>query len=99
GAAGEDLHDPLDLGFATDHRVELALLGEAGEVTAELVEQFRRLFAALALSATTAAALARTAGAGQHADDLVADLVRIGVEVEQDAGGDALVLPHQAEQD
>jgi hypothetical protein len=41
----------------------------------------------------------RPAGAGEHADDLVADLLGVGVEVEQDAGGDALVLPHQAEQD
>ncbi len=99
GAAGEDLHDPLDLGFAADHRVELALLGEAGEVATELVEQFRRLFAALALTAAAAATLATTAGAGQHPDHLVADLVGVGVEVEQDAGGDALVLTHEAEQD
>ncbi len=98
GAAGEDLHDPLDLGFAADHRVELALLGEAGQVAAELVEQFRRLFA-LARAATAAAALAAAAGAGEHPDHLVADLVGVGVEVEQDAGGDALVLTHQAEQD
>ncbi len=97
GPAREDLHDPLDLGLATDHRVELALLGEAGQVATELVEQFRRLFALA--GAATAAALATAAGAGEHADDLVADLVRVGVEVEQDAGGDALVLTHQAEQD
>ncbi len=99
GAAREDLHDPLDLGLAADHRVELALLGELGQVAAELVEQFRALFAgALALTAS-AAALAAAAGAGQHPDHLVADLVGVGVEVEQDAGGDALVLAHQAEQD
>jgi hypothetical protein len=41
----------------------------------------------------------RPARAGQHADDLVADLLGVGVEVEQDAGGDALVLAHEAEQD
>src|SRR6201999_2423327 len=46
-----------------------------------------------------AAALTATAGTGEHPDDLVADLVRIRVEVEQDAGRDALVLAHQAEQD
>src|SRR5919204_302554 len=38
-------------------------------------------------------------GAGEHADDLVADLLRVGVEVEQDAGRNALVLADQAEQD
>ena len=46
--------------------------------------------------AGAALAAART---GQHPDDLVADLLRVGVEIEQDAGGDALVLPHEAEQD
>jgi len=38
GAAGQHLHDPLDLLLATDHRVELALAGRLGEVPAELVE-------------------------------------------------------------
>ena len=95
-AAGEDLHDPLDLGLAADHRVELALGGELGQVAAELVEQLRGL---LALARAAAGALAPAAGAGEHADDLVADLLRVGVEVEQDAGGDALVLAHEPEQD
>src|SRR5581483_10596580 len=44
-------------------------------------------------------ALAAAARAGEHPDHLVADLLRVGVEVEQDAGGDALVLAHEAEQD
>ena len=37
--------------------------------------------------------------AGEHADDLVADLFRIRVEVEEDARGDAFVLAHEAEED
>src|ERR1700755_3413654 len=45
------------------------------------------------------AALTATAGTRQHADDLVADLLGVGVEVQEDAGGDALVLTDQAEQD
>ena len=94
--AAEDLHDPLDLGLAADHRVELALGGELGQVAAELIEQLRGL---LALARAPAGALAPAAGAGEHADHLVADLLRVGVEVEQDAGGDALVLAHQPEQD
>ena len=101
-APREDLHDPLDLGLATDHGVELALGGELGQVAAELVEQLGGLLA-LALRgpspSRTTLALAAAAGAGQHADDLVADLLGVGVEVEQDAGGDALVLAHEAEQD
>ena len=46
-----------------------------------------------------ARALAAPAGARQHADDLVADLLGVRVEVEQDPGGDALVLAHQSQQD
>src|SRR6185503_7931646 len=86
--------------------VELALGGQLGQVAPELVEQLRRLLAlALARGAgaggrrALAGALAAPARAGQHADDLVADLLRVGVEVEEDARGHALVLPHQAEQD
>ena len=47
---------------------------------------------------TARASLAPT-GTGEHADDLVADLLRVGVEVEQDPRGDALVLADEAEQD
>ncbi len=96
-AAREDLHDPLDLGLAADDRVELALLRLLREVAAELVEQLR----GLRLLAAGPAARARlaAAGAGEHADDLVADLLGVGVEVEQDPRGDALVLADEAEQD
>jgi len=45
GTAREDLHDPLDLGLATDDRVELALGGELRQVASELVEQLGRLLA------------------------------------------------------
>ncbi len=97
GAAREDLHHALDLGLAADDRVELGLGGKLREVAPELVEQLRGL---LALGpAGRACSLAAAAGAGQHPDHLVADLLRVGVEVEQDARGDALVLAHQSQQD
>ena len=95
-AAREDLHDPLDLRLAADDRVELALVGLLGEVAAELVEELRAL--RLLAGRHARAGLAAT-GAGEHADDLVADLLRVGVEVEEDARGDALVLTHEAEED
>ncbi len=41
----------------------------------------------------------RSAGPAQHADDLVANRLRVGAEVEQDARGDAPVLAHEAEQE
>ncbi len=104
-APREDLHDPLDLRLAPDARVELAFGGELGQVAAELVEQLRGL---LALARGRPAPepepppdwpWRRPPGPGEHADDLVADLLGVGVEVEQDAGRDALVLAHQPEQD
>src|SRR5262249_38501933 len=92
----EDLHDPLDLGLATDDRIQLPLACLLREVAAELIEQLRAL---RLLARRGGAALLAPARAGEHADDLVADLVCIGVEVEQDARGDALVLADEAEQD
>ena len=98
GAPREDLHDPLDLGLTADDRVELALGGQLGEVAAELVEQLARLLVA-ALPAAARLALLPAAGAREHADDLVADLLGVGVEVGEDPGGDALVLADEPEQD
>ena len=93
GAPREDLHDALDLDLAADAGVELALFGELGQVAAELVEHLGRLLAL----ARRAAAAAR--GARERAHDLVADLVGLGVEVEQDARRDAFVFADQAQQD
>ena len=104
-AAREDLHDPLDLRLAPHAGVELSFGGELRQVSAELVEQLRGLLA-LARSrpgararAAAGLALAASPRARQHADDLVADLLGICVEIEQDARGHALVLAHQAQQD
>src|SRR4029078_4345157 len=98
------LHDPLDLGLATDDGVELAVRGQLGQVAPELVEQLRRLLALAALRGARGARAgalpgAAATGAGEHADDLVADLLGVRVEVEQDAGGDALVLAPEREED
>ena len=96
-AAREDLHHALDLGLAADDGVELALGRHLRQVAPELVEQLRvlRLLAAGSSARTGLPA----AGAGEHADDLVANLLGVGVEVEQDACRDALVLAHEPEQD
>src|SRR5207248_8442469 len=86
----------LDLGLPPDDRVELALGGQLGQVAAELVEQLRAL---RLLTRSAARALLAPARAGEHADDLVADLLGVGVEVEKDPRRDALVLSHEPEQD
>jgi hypothetical protein len=95
-APREDLHDPLDLGLAPDDGIELALEGLLREVAAELVEEFRAL---RLLAGGSGGAGLSAAGPGEHADDLVANLLRIGVEVEQDPCGDTLVLAHEPEED
>ena len=56
GAAGEHLHDPLDLLLAPDDRVELALAGGLGQVAAELVEHEARRRRGLARRLAPAAA-------------------------------------------
>ena len=96
-AAREDLHHALDLRLAADDGVELALGRHLRQVAAELVEQLRVL-RLLAAGGGARAGLA-TARAGEHADDLVADLLGVGVEVEQDPRCDTLVLAHEPEQD
>src|SRR5207247_8389329 len=76
--------------------VELPVRGLLRQVAAELVEELRAL---RLLAGRRAGALLAAARAGEHADDLVADLLGVGVEVEQDPRGDALVLADEAEQD
>ena len=90
--AAQDLDDPLDLLLAADDRVELAGPRQLGQVDAELVEG-RRLGRALRLLRR------RHAGAlAQDVDDLVANLVQVDAQALEHAGGDALALADQAEQ-
>ena len=97
GTAREDLHHALDLVLAPDDGVQLAVGGQLGEVAAELFEQLARLL----VGRRPAGGLALLAATRprEHADDLVADLLAVGVEVGEDPGGDALVLAHESEQD
>src|SRR5262249_16784234 len=92
----QDLHHALDLGLPPDDRVELAVGRELRQVAAELVEQLRAL---RLLSRGATLTLLAAAGPGEHPDDLVPDLLRVRVEVEQDARRDALVLADEPEQD
>ena len=91
-AAGQDLDDPLDLLLPADDRIQLARARELGEIDPELVDG-RRLAGSLRL-------LGRPGRRrlGQDADDLVADLVEVDAQRLEDAGGDALTLADQAEQ-
>ncbi len=112
-APREDLHHPLDLAGAPDHRVELVLAGELGVVATELVED-------LAVGALVAGAVvlrrgadagrglraarallpaARTLVAREQLDDLLAHAAEIGAELDEHLGGHALALTDEPEQD
>ena len=97
GAAGEHLHHALDLLLAPDHRVELPLARGLRVVAAELVEDQRGGRGAFLGSAGGGGLLALEAG--EQLDDLLADPVEVGAELDQHLGGDALALTDQAEQD
>ena len=102
GAAGQHLHDPLDLALPADDRVELALPGQLGQVAPELVEDRAsrsgppgRLGAARPRARLPCP---RRLVARQELDDLLADPGQVGAQVDQHLGGHALALAHQAEQ-
>src|SRR5262249_62144273 len=103
-AARQHLHDALELAHAADDRIELLLARQLREVAAELVEHEAALLATLGRAAGRrrrgAAALllaARRAGvAGQELDDLLSDSRKIGAELHEHLGGDALALADEA---
>ncbi len=102
GAARQHLHDPLDLALPADDRVELAFSGQLGEVAPELVEHGRaarglgRRGGAGARSRAFLGPARRVAG--EQLDDLLADPGQVGAQADEDLGGHALALSHQAEQ-
>src|SRR6185503_3660866 len=98
GAPGQHLHDPLDLLAAADDRVELALAGGLSQVAAELVQDQRPGGSALGRAHSGALVLLALVAA-QQLDDLLADPVQVGAELDQHLGGDTLALADQAEQD
>ena len=93
GLAAKDLDDPLDLLLAADHRVQLVRAGGLREVDPERVDR-GRLAGALGLLGRSGRGRLR-----QDADDLVAHLVEVDAEALEDAGGDALALADEAEQE
>ncbi len=97
GAAGQHLHDPLDLLLAPDDRVELAVARRLREVAPELVEHGRARGLALGRAAGRDRLLALVAG--EELDDLLAHAVEVGAELVEDLRGDALALADEAEQD
>ena len=98
GPARQDLDDPLDFLLPPDDRIEPVVAGGGGQVDAELVDG--RSLAGALLGGAGSRGIGRAGGIGrQDADDLVANLIEIDAERLQDAGGDALALAHEAQED
>ena len=91
--ADEDLDDPLDLLLAADDRVELAGAGGVGEVDARAGRRSASCWRAWSPGRRPGGRALR-----QDADDLVADLVEVDAERLEDAGGDALALADEAQE-
>ena len=96
-AAGQHLHDPLDLLVPADDRVELLLPGQLGQVAAELVQHQGTRRGGFGGGATRGRRLLLAGVAGEKLDDLLADPGQVGPQLHQHLGGDALTLPDQAE--
>ena len=90
--ATEDLDDPLDLLLSPDDRIELARTRGLGQIDAEGIDG-RGLGRALRLLRRTDRGRLR-----EDPDDLVADLVEVHAERLEHAGGDALALADEPEQ-
>ena len=103
-AAGEDLHDALDLAVAADHGVQLAVGGELGEVATVLLED-RALLALRGGAAEPGHAHVGRGGAGGRLGGLAGELVHgVAHRVARDAHlaqgvhGPAVALGDDAEQ-
>ncbi len=100
GAAGKDLHDAFHFLLAADHGVQLVLARRLGQVAAELVQDNGTGGGALGLAGADAGAGGFLAlVAGEQLDDLLADPVQVGAELDEHLGGNAFTLPDKAEQD
>ena len=104
GAAAQDLDHPLDFVLAADDRVHLAFAGDFRQIAAEGLQRGRLDFAFL-LGGRFFRGLA---GGGfvlggeigvELLQDLLPGLLDIHIQVLEDAGGDAVALAEQAQQD
>jgi len=91
GAAGEDLDDPLDFGFAADHGVKPAGARSFGQVQPQGVD-----VGGLALGGLRCGDPGRNLL--QHLQDAAPHLIGVRADVVQDAAGHAVPSVQQAEQ-
>src|SRR5207247_2102048 len=95
-AAAQDLDDALDLLLPTDDRIELLRFGHRREVDAELVQRGR--LGAGGFPAGRGRLRRRGVLLAERRDDLVTDLLEGYAKRFEHAGGDALALADQTQQ-
>jgi hypothetical protein len=97
-APGQHLHHALDLPVPADHRVELVLPGERGQVAAELVEHRRTARCLLPRGARGAGRGVLALVAREELDHLLAHARQVRPQAHEHLGRHALALPDQAEE-
>ena len=105
GPAAEDLNDALDFALPTNDGIHFAFAGDFGEVAAKRLESgsfdftllFRRFFAAAFLRSGRLLFLSVEIGI-KFLEDLLPGLLDIHVEILEDASGDSVTFPKEAEQ-
>ena len=98
-AARQHLHDALDLFLAPDHRIELLVACELGEVPTELVEYERSTLGGLRRgTAALRRTFLRTGVAGEELDDLLTDARQIRAQLDEHLGSDAFSLADEPEE-
>ena len=97
-ASAEDLDHPLDLVLATDHRVELVLSSQLGQVAAETVQGRCLALARLRRPARPLARLGTFQPMPQQVEYLLADVLQLQTQVHQHLGRHSLLLTQQPQQ-
>ncbi len=100
GAPRQHLHDPLDLALAPDHRVELVLPGQLGEVAPELVQHRA---AGGDIGRARGGPGRRLLGpgglvAGEQLDNLLAHPGQVGAQADKDLSGYTFAFANKPEE-
>lgn len=101
---GQHLHDTIDLGRSSDHRVEFAFPCELRHVPTELVQHRRTTARCTRLAPSTPTGVAGrclflTLDTREKLYDRLSHLVELGAELLEHLGGDALPFANEAEED
>ena len=97
-ASRQDLDYPLDLVLATDHRVELVLSSQLGQVASKAVQGRSLALARLRRPARSLARLGTFQAMPQQVQYLLADILQLQAQVHQHLSRHTLLLTQQTQQ-